>query len=89
MSRGWRKGSTARWRRIRAQVLAENQRVNGGRCQLQLRGCTGQATQVHHTRGRAATGDNPHYLQAVCQHCNLKAGDPQQTDPQPRRVSRW
>lgn len=89
VSKSWSKGSTPAWRRVRARVLADNQATNQGRCTLQLRGCTGQAEQVHHTLGRQVTGDDPRYLAAVCAWCNRKAGDPQQTNPQPQRVSRW
>lgn len=70
-------------------MLAENQRTNQGRCTLRYRGCQGQADTVHHVVGRAITGDDPRFLAAVCRACNLAAGDPQQTNPQPRRVSRW
>jgi hypothetical protein len=71
-------------------VLANNLATNGGRCTLQLEGvCTGQATQVHHTLGRAATGDDPRYLTAVCKACNLSVGDPVRHNPQPKLISRW
>jgi hypothetical protein len=89
VSRAWAKGSSRAWRKLRAAVLAENQRTNQGRCQLRLRGCTGQATQVHHTHGRALTGDDPRHLLACCKPCNLKVGDPSATRPLPRRVTRW
>jgi hypothetical protein len=70
-------------------VLLANQQQHGGRCQLRLRGCQGQATQVHHTRGRALTGDDPRFLVGACAWCNRKTGDPAKSDPQPKRVSRW
>lgn len=89
MSKSWGKGSTGRWRKIRARVLALNQEQNGGRCQLQLPGCTGQAEQVHHVLGRAVTGDDPRHLMAVCQHCNGRAGDPTRIAPAPKRISSW
>lgn len=89
MSRSWSKGSTSAWRRIRARVLLDNQARNGGRCQLQLRGCTGQADQVHHVVGRALTGDDPKWLTAACAWCNGVVGDPTKSNPQPKRVSRW
>lgn len=84
----WTKGSTRAWRRTRARVLARD----GYRCQLQLDCCTGQATQVHHTVGRAVSGDDERYLVAACQPCNLRIGDPTKTktrEPEPRRVTKW
>ncbi len=104
MSKSWGKGGTRAWRKRRAQVLADNQRASGGRCRLAVADvCTLAATQVHHVRGRAATGDDPRWLVASCRPCNLHVGDPQQHPatcpcgwglhrprvPQPKRVSRW
>lgn len=90
MSTSWKGGSTTAWRRLRAQVLAENQRTNSGACTLAIPGvCTGAATQVHHTLGRATTGDDPNHLQATCSACNLHVGDPTRHNPQPRPTSRW
>lgn len=92
MSKNWEGGSTARWRKTRAWVLAVNQEANRGRCTLAIPGvCTGVADCVHHVRGRGVTGDDPRYLAAVCQACNLKVGDPTRgvALPQPKRVSRW
>jgi 5-methylcytosine-specific restriction endonuclease McrA len=89
MSKAWAAGSSTRWRKLRARILADNTRTNQGLCQLRLRGCTGQANVVHHIYGRAITGDDPAHLQAVCRHCNLKAGDPTTNHPMPRRVTRW
>jgi hypothetical protein len=89
MSRSWSKGSTWRWRKLRAAVLAENLERNGGRCRLQLPGvCTGTAQCVHHVLGRTATGDDPRFLQAVCTACNLHVGQPDQL-PEPRGGTRW
>lgn len=86
MSRSWAKGSTSRWRRTRALVLARD----GYRCQLQLDGCTTVATHVHHTQGRAVSGDDPGQLVAACAHCNLAVGDPSTgRDPRPRPQTRW
>lgn len=74
---GWRGGSTRRWRRVRAAVLAANLSANHGRCRLGVAGvCTGRADTVHHTHGRARTGDDPRYLVAACTACNLHIGDP-------------
>lgn len=89
MSKNWAKGSTGRWRKVRARVLLANQLTNQGRCTLRLAGCTGQAEQVHHVLGRNVTGDDEKYLAAVCQHCNGKAGDPTRIAPRPKRISNW
>ena len=90
MSRSWAKGSTGHWRRLRAAVLAANRMEHGGRCQLQVpKVCTGQADQVHHTKGKAVTGDDPRHLMAVCAACNRHVGRPGRTSPAPRPTSRW
>lgn len=95
MSKAWAGGSTRHWRRVRATCLALNQRPkrlggNDGRCTLAIPGvCEGRATEVHHTLGRAATGDDPRYLAAVCKACNLHMGDPAKHEPQPKIRSRW
>lgn len=89
MSNAWAKGSTARWRRIRAAVLLANAQENKGRCVLQIKGvCTGLADCVHHVLGRSVTGDDPRYLVAACRACNLAIGEPGR-GPKPKRVSRW
>lgn len=89
MSRSWQGGSTARWRKIRASVLAENERTNEGMCTLRLDGCAGQADSVHHLLGRAVTGDDVRYLVACCGHCNGSVGDPMRNEQPIRRVSSW
>jgi len=89
MSKSWARGSTRAWRRIRAEVLLLNRQRNGGRCTLQLDGCTGQADQVHHTVGRAVTGDDPRYLVAACGACNRKLGNPKTRQPRGLRMERW
>jgi 5-methylcytosine-specific restriction endonuclease McrA len=91
MSRSWAKGSTRAWRTLRAAILAANRQDNGGRCQLAIRGtCTGDADQVHHTRGKAVTGDDPRHLVACCRACNLHVGNPARTHrPRPRPTSKW
>jgi hypothetical protein len=108
MSTAWVAGSTRRWRRIRAAVLAANAMPVGkggwvhgwglpvwhkgtyGGCRLAVPGvCTHKATCVHHTLGRAETGDDPRYLLASCQPCNLHVGNPQVRKPQPRKVTKW
>jgi 5-methylcytosine-specific restriction endonuclease McrA len=89
MSTSWSGGSTRQWRRIRAAVLEENQRENGGRCVLAIKDvCTGKADCVHHTLGRAVTGDDRRYLVAACRACNLHVGQPTQ-DVRPLKVSKW
>jgi hypothetical protein len=100
MSRSWAKGSTTRWRKLRAAVLLANQAENRGRCQLDVgQGCprhhkpcegicTGQATQVHHTKGKAY-GDAIGHLVASCAPCNRHVGAPTTYNPQPTPRSRW
>lgn len=96
MSRAWNGGSTRQWRALRAQVLADNQRDNDGRCQIALPGlddsgvpiCAGQADCVHHAIGKALTGDDPAYLVASCTPCNLKVGRPSRSSAF-KRVSSW
>ena len=86
MSQTWAGGSTTEWRRIRAQVLARDRY----RCRLRIEGtCTGAATCVHHAQGRAVTGDDPRYLVASCEPCNLKTGDPMKLDPPHRAMTDW
>lgn len=86
MSLSWAKGSTRAWRRTRALVLVRD----GYRCQLKLDVCTTDATCVHHTAGRSVTGDDPNYLVAACEACNLRLGDPSKLgDPPNRPVTRW
>lgn len=91
MSRSWAGGSTRRWRKLRAVVLANNRATNGGRCTLAIPGvCTGEATHVHHTLGRTVTGDDPAHVVAACAACNLHVGDPAaRPDPSPRPITRW
>ncbi|HEV2784686.1 MAG TPA: hypothetical protein VGX25_35325 [Actinophytocola sp.] len=85
MSKAWAKGSTRRWRKIRARVLARDRY----RCQLRRPDCAGRADQVHHTLGRAVTGDDERYLVAACGPCNRGVGDPARRDPQPAPRTRW
>lgn len=90
MSKAWAAGSTYKWRTLRARVLAANRVENQGRCVVQLpEVCTGQADQVHHTVGRAVSGDDPRFLVAVCGACNRAIGEPKNNSPQHRRVSEW
>lgn len=90
MSKAWAKGSTAAWRKLRARILTANQLENQGHCQVAIPDvCTGQANTVHHTQGRAVTGDDPKYLVACCKECNLHIGEPKRSSPDHRRISRW
>ncbi|MFJ8966060.1 hypothetical protein ACIRG5_42390 [Lentzea sp. NPDC102401] len=105
MSKGWTGGSTRQWRRTRAAVLEQNQLDTGGRCTVQIPTiCTRWADTVHHTKGRAITGDDPAHLVASCTPCNLHIGDPQThnpacplcaqrpsnaLDPEPRPMTWW
>lgn len=86
-SKRWPNGSTRDWRKTRAYVLERDQR----RCQLRRPGCTFRATHVHHTGDRTVTGDDPKYLLAACEHCNLSAGDPTRAgnDPAPQPRTAW
>lgn len=83
------RGSTRKWRKVRERTFA----VQGRRCALALPGvCTEWATQVHHTRGHAVTGDDPRFLVPSCWPCNRRVGDPaaaERVDPAPRPVTRW
>lgn len=83
MSGAWGKGSTRRWRGIRARVLKRD----GGRCQLHLNGCTTIATEVHHLDGKAL-GDSEDRLVASCMHCNRTTGDPNRSNRDPEHVPR-
>lgn len=88
MSSKWANGSTAEWRRVRAQVLARD----GYRCRLRLTGCTGRATHVHHTGDRRITGDDPTHLIAACAHCNTAYGDPTKSkygNPKVQQRTKW
>lgn len=44
---------------------------------------------VHHTKGRAVTGDDPAFMVTACERCNLSAGDPTTRQPAPRPLTRW
>lgn len=73
MSEAWAGGSTRRWRRIRAHVLDRDGHI----CRNQIATiCTTTATHAHHTLGRSVTGDDPDYLVASCEPCNLHIGEP-------------
>lgn len=71
---------------MRERVLARDRYE----CRLRIEGvCTARATCVHHTLGRAVTGDDERYLVAACEPCNLRVGDPGKYDPQPEPRTRW
>ena len=56
------------WQKARGQVLKRD----GHRCQIQLPGCTGEATVVDHIRSAADGGSNEiTNLRASCQSCNV------------------
>lgn len=81
-------------------MLLANANANRGRCKLNVGRecakhghpcpgvCTGVATEVHHTRGKAF-GDEERYLIAVCKACNLHVGQPAAAIPDPKPVSNW
>ena len=79
------------WRRLRAQVLADNLSANQGLCTLAIpKVCTGRAQEVHHQLGISTTGHDPRYLVAVCRACNLHVGDPTAApDPPHRPITAW
>lgn len=98
MSEAWKAGSTRRWRRVRALVLARDRGVGcrahaDGWCDRAGLGehvCRGRAEVAHHTLGRARTGDDVRYLVGACAPCNLKIGDPLRSgDPINKAVTKW
>jgi 5-methylcytosine-specific restriction endonuclease McrA len=59
------------YRRNRRAVIA----AAGGRCQVQLPGCTGLATTADHIRSIDAGGGNGlDNLRAACKACNSRLG---------------
>jgi 5-methylcytosine-specific restriction endonuclease McrA len=68
------KGSTRRWRKIRAVVLERDNHV----CQVRRPGCVGTADQVHHLYGVLGPvgTENPAHLVACCEPCNHAVGNP-------------
>lgn len=74
MSRAWGGGSTRRWRKLRAAVLARD----GHRCQIPTaagRPCLAPASHVDHIVPKSAGGgDEPSNLRAACAPCNLSRG---------------
>lgn len=84
MSRAWAGGSTRAWRTRRARVLSRD----GYRCRVQLPGCTGAATQVHHVLGKGVS-EHESDLVASCAPCNYAIGDPKPNDAAPRPTTKW
>lgn len=84
-SRSWPNGSSRKQRKAREQVLERD----GYRCRLKFDGCLTVADQAHHTVDRMVAGDDPDKMVAACGPCNIKAGDPLKTDPQPRGRTQW
>ena len=66
------RGSTHRWRKIRAATIA----ARGNRCERCSKegGAGGAGLEVHHRHGRA-NGDQPSNLQVLCSNCH-SAVDP-------------
>lgn len=103
MSRSWAGGSTRAWRTLRANILARDgyrcRAHRDGWCNRNPapHTCTDTAAlhgpdrgHAHHTHGRAATGDDPRYIVAACEPCNLHIGDPTQyADPPNKAVTPW
>lgn len=100
VSRSWPGGSTRAWRALREAVLTRDQGV----CRAHVDGwcarrpgvhaCEGRALlaggHAHHTLGRAVTGDDPAFIVAACEPCNLHIGDPSTlVDPRNVPVTRW
>lgn len=89
MSKSWKGGSTRAYRALRARLLALNAYENRGQCEVAIVGvCTGEATEVHHVRGKRY-GDDPRHMIPSCRACNLSVGDPNRGAPAPRPVTRW
>lgn len=87
MSAGWALGSTTRWRRIRAYVLARDGYV----CRIGAAGCVELATHVDHIVPKEAGGtDEEGNLRAACEPCNLgRRRARAEYEPDPRSVSEW
>lgn len=79
---GW-KGSSRKWRVIRAAVLARD----NYQCQIQGPNCLGTATQPDHIVPKSQGGsDMMSNLRAACQPCNSARSD-KPVDPAP--LGRW
>ena len=86
VSKAWKGGSTRAWRRTRERVL----RRDGYVCGLQEYGCLGDATEVHHIRGKNdGGGDEDGNLVAACSVCHARHTREQQiTSRRPRPTKR-
>jgi hypothetical protein len=91
MPDNWDAGSTRRWRKIRATVIA----TYGWTCHLckqpidpKLKHPDPYSLHVHHLDGKKY-GDNPDRCRPAHAICNLKAGQPGQRDPEPQPRTRW
>lgn len=90
-SKAWKNGSTRKWKNLRRRILDRDGWICQACGQLidpQLKPPHQDSGAVHHTMGRAITGDNPRYLVATHMHCNRAIGEPKQ-DPQPRPATKW
>lgn len=79
------------YRRLRAQILADNVVTNHGLCTLKIKDvCVGVADCVHHILGITVTGHNRAYMAAACTPCNQRVGDPlHHVDPPHVAVTVW
>lgn len=105
VSGSWAKGSNRQWRELRAFVLssagyrcqahadgwcARSGNPNEHTCTVRAELSGPDAGHAHHTKSRAITGDDPRYIVAACQTCNLHIGDPtKHPDPEPTPRTRW
>ena len=81
MSKAWKSGSTASWRRVRYTVLTRDRFL----CQINGPRCTNTATTADHVRCKADGGtDEPSNLRASCGPCNFGRRDTI-TDPKPEK----
>lgn len=83
----WDRGSPRGWRQRRSEVLQRD----GYRCRIQDEGCTGKATQVHHTIGASVTGivTDSALLLSACASCNRQAGQPNSTNLEYKAMTVW
>lgn len=65
-ARGWE------WSAIQKEKLADNRRMNGGRCEAGEYGCLGIATEVHHVVARVDGGTHNDKLLALCSACHYR-----------------
>jgi len=88
MSKGWKGGSTTRWRRFRTGILARDKSL----CTIKAEGCTEVATQVDHIIPLHMGGAkyDPTNCRAACAPCNLGRKRARVVEEPPhRRVSNW